>query len=91
MAMGPSSDSGQSYALLTFSTQQADTLIHIESGSAASLLTFAPSKAYQSLAFSSPDLTRGQTYRLYFSSIKTDTRNGMSALNPLTQNRKQCR
>ncbi|XPS84741.1 hypothetical protein Dvar_27590 [Desulfosarcina variabilis str. Montpellier] len=71
MAMGPSSDSDQSYALLTFSTQQADTLIHVESESGASLLTFAPSKAYQSLAFSSPDLTRGQTYSLYFGGAST--------------------
>ena len=73
MAMGPSSGSSQSYALITFSTQQADTLIHIESQSGGSLLTFAPSKAYQSLAFSSPDLTSGQTCNVYFGGSSTGT------------------
>lgn len=73
MAMGPDEDSSQSAALLTFSTRQAETLIHIESESGESLLTFAPSKAYQSLAFSSSDLTSGETYNVYFGGSSTGT------------------
>ena len=71
MAMGPSGGSSQSYARLTFSTRQADTLVHIESTSGESLLTFAPSTAYQSLVFSSTDLNAGQTYNLYFGGVST--------------------
>lgn len=73
MAVGPSTSSSQSSALLKFSTREAETLIHIESQSGESMLTFAPSKAYQSLAFSSPDLTSGATYNVYFGGTSTGT------------------
>lgn len=75
MAMGPSRNSSQNSALLTFNSRQAQTLIHIQSQSGADLLTFAPSKTYQSLAFSSPDLTSGQTYEVYLGGSSTGTKN----------------
>ena len=71
MGIGPSRDSSQSYALLTFNTRQAGTMIHFESESDSELLSFKPSKAYQSLAFSSPDLTSGKTYDVYFGGSAT--------------------
>ncbi|MBN8637203.1 MAG: carbohydrate-binding domain-containing protein [Anaerolineae bacterium] len=45
-------------------TQAAGTLVHIQSSDGTDVLTFAPSKAYQSITFSSPELTQG-TYDVY--------------------------
>ena len=54
-------------ALLLFldNPQPAGTLIHIEDSSGQKLLTFAPAKAYQSIAFSAPDLREGSTYTIF--------------------------
>ncbi len=67
MAQIPGSDSSpQNSLLLNFdSSYPAESLIHIESEDGNHLLTFAPSKNYQSLAFSSPDLASGASYLVY--------------------------
>lgn len=66
MAQAPTASiSTQKSARLTSSTTQAvGTMIHIESTTGQTILTFVPTKAYQSIVISSPLLTTG-TYRLY--------------------------
>jgi hypothetical protein len=63
MAMAPSASSSQHALLLNFdAAQQASTLIQIADSAGNAILTFAPSKAFQSLSFSSPALVSGETY-----------------------------
>lgn len=58
--------STQASLLLNLNTVQgADTLIQIQSSDGADILTFAPSKAYQSITFSSPELTQGTSYQVF--------------------------
>jgi hypothetical protein len=45
---------------------QAGTLIHIVSSDGEEVLTFAPAKNYQSIAFSSAELEDGATYSVFF-------------------------
>lgn len=72
MAQAPSSTSTQYALLLNFtSVQQAGQLIHIQNSGGGDILTFAPAKNYQSLAFSSPDLTLGSTYSVYLGGSST--------------------
>lgn len=73
MAEAPSTSSTQYSVLLKFmSTRQAGTIIHIQTSTGTEILTFKPTKAYKSIAFSSPALKKG-TYDVYFggSSIGT--------------------
>ncbi|MBI4788848.1 MAG: carbohydrate-binding domain-containing protein, partial [Chloroflexi bacterium] len=74
MAQAPD-DSSTQYALLlnTTTTQRAGDLVHIRSSDGKSLLTFAPTKEYQSIAFSSPELVKGTTYEVYFGGSSTGT------------------
>ena len=66
MAQAPGAASTQNSLLLNFSgTQKAGTLVHIQTNSGKDVLTFAPSKQYQSIAFSSPALVTGATYDVY--------------------------
>jgi hypothetical protein len=66
MPSAPSSDSSQNALLINFdAAQTAGTLVHIGSTDGETLLTFAPGKNYQSLVFSSPDLTTGNSYEVY--------------------------
>ncbi|MBK8025857.1 MAG: carbohydrate-binding domain-containing protein [Chloroflexi bacterium] len=63
MAEAPSTSSAQASLLINFSsTQPAGTLVHIRSSEGTDLLTFAPSKAYQSILLSSGELTTGGSY-----------------------------
>jgi hypothetical protein len=74
MAMAPSTSSTQPSVLMTFSTARpAGTLIHIESASGESLLSFTPRRLYQSLAFSSDKLKTGTTYNVYTGGTATGT------------------
>lgn len=75
MSESPDADSGQNFKLLTFDTKSAGTLFHIESSGGADIVTFEPSKQYQSVVISSPDLEGGTTYNVYFggSSTRTET------------------
>ncbi len=63
MAEAPDTSSTQASVLINFTTMQAaGTLINIASSDGTNVLTFAPTKQYQSITFSSPELTQGATY-----------------------------
>ncbi|MCH1641349.1 carbohydrate-binding domain-containing protein [Paenibacillus timonensis] len=65
MAQAPSDTSSQYSVAMTFpETQQAGTLVHLEDNAGNEILTFAPTKNYQSIVISSPDLKKG-SYVLY--------------------------
>lgn len=65
MAQAPGENSSQNSVLVNLtSIQQAGTLMHIADSSGKNILTFAPEKQYQSVAFSSPALVKGETYTI---------------------------
>ena len=67
MAQAPSSTSSQYSVLVTFrSVISANTLFHIEASDGTEIVTFAPKKQYQTVAFSSSKLTKGTTYKVYY-------------------------
>jgi hypothetical protein len=66
MAEAPGQTSSQYSVLVNLNTTEpAGTLVHIQNSAGEDLLTFAPTKAYQSIAFSSPELAQGETYTVY--------------------------
>lgn len=74
MAQVPGGASSQNSVLIYFNTTQpAGTLVHIQNSAGENVLTFAPSKAYQSLAFSSPALVTGETYTVSVGGSATGT------------------
>jgi hypothetical protein len=74
MAQAPGQTSSQNSVLIYLtSVQQAGTLVHIRSSAGQDILTFAPSKQYSSVAFSSPDLKQGETYQVYIGGSSTGT------------------
>jgi hypothetical protein len=77
MAQSLSTSSTQYSVLYNYSATQAGaTLLHLESQDGEDILTLLPSKEYQSVLISSPDLKNGTTYNLYSggssSGINTD-------------------
>ena len=74
MAQAPDESSTQASLLVNLgSTQPAGTLVHIETSEGDELLTFAPAKQYQSIAFSSPELAEGSTVDIYTGGNATGT------------------
>jgi hypothetical protein len=74
MAQIPGTSSTQNSVLLTFSAaQQAGTLFHIQGSDGKEILSFKPSKKYQSVAFSSPALVKGSSYDVYLGGSSTGT------------------
>ena len=66
MAQAPSGDSTQYSVLYNFdNVQSAGTLLHIQSQSGSEILTFMPTKEYQSVMISSSTLQNGETYLVY--------------------------
>lgn len=66
MAMSPSTTSSQNSMIVFFeSAVPAGTLVHLQDSSGEELFTFEPAKNYQSLVYSSPLLTQGETHTLY--------------------------
>ncbi|MBN1640062.1 MAG: carbohydrate-binding domain-containing protein [Anaerolineae bacterium] len=66
MAQAPSATSTQYVVIHTFASAQAGgTMVHIESAEGREVLTFVPSKAYQSIVLCSPGLENGATYYVY--------------------------
>jgi trimeric autotransporter adhesin len=62
----PSTQSAQRSVLLrTNQTIAGGTLFHIEDASGNTMLTFAPSRTFSSILFSSAALTSGMSYRVY--------------------------
>jgi len=73
MAQGPSTSSTQYSVIVNFrSPQSANTLVNIQTASGETVLTFSPTKTYQSIAFSSPELATG-SYDLYLGGSSTGT------------------
>lgn len=65
MAQAPSQSSRQYSVIYNFqAAQPAGELVRIETTSGQEVLTFAPSKAFQSVVFSSPELQNGRQYVL---------------------------
>ena len=66
MAMAPDQNSTQNAALIYLSASQpGGSLLHLQDGSGKEIITFMPTRAYQSIAISSPDLASGETYTVY--------------------------
>lgn len=62
----PAGTSTQNVIAITLpQTQQAGSIIRIVDEKGADLLTFAPSKTYATVIFSSPDIKSGSTYTAY--------------------------
>jgi hypothetical protein len=73
MAQGPSPTSTQYSVIINLNVQRpANTLVHLQTTSGETVLTFKPTKAYQSIVFSSPDLAPG-SYDLYLGGSSTGT------------------
>jgi hypothetical protein len=74
MAQSPSTASTQYSALVTSpSMLEAGTVVHIESDSGEEILTFATTKAYQTVVISSPEMENGETYIVYAGGEATGT------------------
>ena len=66
MAQAPGTSSSQNAIKVTLTSwQSAGTLIDLQTTAASELFTFEPEKGYQSIVFSSPDLTLNSSYELY--------------------------
>ena len=73
-ANAPGSSSTQNSVFVNFrSTQSAGYLIHIENQTGEDILTFAPEKAYESVAFSSAGLVTGTSYDFYLGGSSSGT------------------
>jgi len=71
MAEAPDDTSTQYSILLNFKLpKEAGTIIRIQTGSGTEILTFKPTKQYQSIAFSSPALAK-VTYNVYLGGNST--------------------
>jgi hypothetical protein len=74
MAEAPGASSTQYSILYNFESQQAvGAVVHVETQDGQEVLTFAPSKTYQSVVLSSPALENGSTYVLYTGGSATGT------------------
>jgi hypothetical protein len=74
MAQAPSTSSTQYSVMYNFaSPQAAGTMVHIETESGQDVLTFVPTKEYQSVLLSSPELENGSTYSVYSGGSSTGT------------------
>jgi hypothetical protein len=66
MAQAPGTSSTQYSVMMTFeASQAAGTVVHFETEDGEEVLTFVPTKAYQSVVLSSPELKNGSTYIVY--------------------------
>jgi len=74
MAQAPGTTSSQYSLLLNLDSMEGPgTLIHIQASDGTGLLTFAPTKLYQSIAFSSPDFVAGVSYDVYIGGTSDGT------------------
>jgi hypothetical protein len=53
------------------SSQQPGTVVHIQTSEGKNIVTFMPTKTYQSIVFSSPELQLGKTYNLFLGGSST--------------------
>ncbi len=73
MAQAPSASSSQYSVMVNTNSQQAGTLFHIETEEGEDILTFSPSKTYQSIVFCSPEIEKGVTYIVFLGGESTGT------------------
>jgi hypothetical protein len=74
MAQTPDTSSTQYSVMCNFSSaQSAGTLVHIGTEDGEGVLTFAPTKTYQSVVLSSPELEDNSTYLVYTGGSSTGT------------------
>ena len=71
MAQSPSTSSKQNSVNVFLSSQSANTLISIKNESGEDIVTFAPSKTYQSVIISSPNLQSNTKYTVYSGGTST--------------------
>ena len=72
MAQTPSDSSTQSVAALSLTSRSANTPLHLADADGNGLLTFVPTKAYQSVILSTPTLKTGEAYTLFTGGEATD-------------------
>lgn len=66
MTQAPDTTSTQYSVMMNLSSsQQAGTIIHIETEDGEEIITFVPTKAYQSVVLCSPELENNSTYIIY--------------------------
>jgi hypothetical protein len=66
MAQAPDTLSTRYSVMVNFTSQySAETIVHIETEDGEEILTFVPTKAYQSVVLCSPELEKGETYMVY--------------------------
>lgn len=74
MAQAPGTSSTQYSMMVTYSSAQtAGTMVHIEGENGEDILTFVPTKTYQSVVLCSPELKKGSTYTIYSGGNSTGT------------------
>lgn len=74
MAQAPDMSSTQYSVSINFRTAlSSGTLVHIQTDEGEGILSFAPTKTYQSIVFSSPELKKGSAYDVYYGGISTGT------------------
>lgn len=62
MAQTVSDTSSQNVLNISLTSQEANTLVNIQSSNGNEILTFAPSKSYQSVIVSTPDIKSNENY-----------------------------
>ena len=73
MAQAPGEDSSQYSVSMSFTeTQAAGTMVHLEDADGNTILTFAPSKSFQTVVVNSPELKEG-SYTVYTGGSSTGT------------------
>ncbi len=75
MAQAPGTSSTINSVLVNVtSALKAGTVFHIQNSKGEDILTFTPTKQYQSVAFASPDLVQGSSYEIYTGGSSTGTK-----------------
>lgn len=71
MAMGPSEDSAQATVAMSFNTTQtAGKPVSLQDADGKAIMTFTPTKDYQIVLFSSPEVKSGSSYSISSSDAK---------------------
>jgi hypothetical protein len=74
MAQAPGTSSTQYVVMVNFTSAiAAGTMIHIQTQAGEDVLTFVPTKVYQSVALCSPELQKGTSYAVYTGGSSTGT------------------
>ena len=88
---GPSASSNQNSLMITFfESQAAGTLVNLSDSQGPPILTLAPSKAFQSLVISSPELVQGRGSTLSTGGSCEDGQNGYYGSGVYTGGTKLC-